>query len=258
MKTFDTTLRDGCQSANVNLSVRDKVEIVKALDDFGVDYVELGWPGSNKKEMDAFLEVGKVSLKKVKVVAFGSTRRLNVKASEDSNLKAILESKVKVACIFGKTWIEHVKRQLKGKPSENLEAIEDSVRFLKDKGLEVFYDLEHFFDGFKDNNKYALECVRAAALGGADYLVLCDTNGGSLVKEVEEVLSEVNGFLDSEGLKVKLGVHFHNDSGLGVANSLVSVDYGVEMIQGTINGLGERCGNANLMSIIPRLYLILF
>jgi len=255
MKIFDTTLRDGSQSANVNFSVRDKVEIVKALDDFGVDYIELGWPGANKKEMGVFLEVSKIRLKNAKIVAFGSTRRLNVKASEDGNLQAIIKSKSPVACIFGKTWLKHVEKQLKAKPEENLEAIKDSIEFLKKNKLEVIYDLEHFFDGFKDDKKYALACVKEAVLAKADYLVLCDTNGGTLVKEVEDVLKEVNGFLKKERLKVKLGVHFHNDSGLGVANSLVSVDYSVEMVQGTINGLGERTGNADLCQIIPNLVL---
>ena len=255
MKIFDTTLRDGCQSANVNFSVRDKIEIVKALDDFGVDYIELGWPASNKKEMDVFLEASKLKLKNAKIVAFGSTRRLNIKASEDANLRAILNSKAKVACIFGKTWLEHVEMQLKAKPEENLKAIKESIEFLKNNKLEVIYDLEHFFDGFKDNKKYAFACLKEAALAKADYLVLCDTNGGSLVKEVEGILSEVNDFLKNKKLKVKLGVHFHNDSGLGVANSLVSLDYGIEVIQGTVNGLGERAGNADLCQIIPNLML---
>src|SRR3989338_2507098 len=255
MKLFDTTLRDGCQSANVNLSGRDKIEIVKALDDFGIDYVELGWPAANDKEMNVFLEASKLNLKNAKVVAFGSTRRIGVRAEEDANLKAIIQSKAKTACIFGKTWLEHVKMQLKAKPEDNLEAIKDSIDFLKKNGLEVIYDLEYFFDGFKDNKKYALDCIKEAVLAKADYVVMCDTNGGTLVDEVEKILGEVNEFLKKEGLKVKLGVHFHNDSGVAVANSLVSVDYGVSMIQGTINGFGERTGNADLCQIIPNLIL---
>jgi len=255
MKLFDTTLRDGSQSANVNFSVRDKIEIVKALDDFGVDYIELGWPGSNAKDMDVFLEAAKLKLKNSEIVAFGSTRRLNVKANEDGNLKAILKSKAKVACIFGKTWLEHVEMQLKTGPKENLDAISDSIRFLKENGLEVVYDLEHFFDGFKDNKEYALSCLKEAALAGADCLVLCDTNGGTLVKEVEDILKEVNNFLKKEKLNVKLGVHFHNDSGVGVANSLVSMNYDVSMVQGTVNGFGERAGNADLCQITPNLML---
>jgi 2-isopropylmalate synthase len=255
MKLFDTTLRDGCQSANVNFSVRDKLEVVKALDDFGIDYIELGWPAANKKDMDSFLEASKFKLKNAKLVAFGSTRRLNVKASEDHNLKAILDSKAKVACIFGKTWLKHVEKQLKGKPEENLDAIRDSVEFLKSKKLEVIYDLEHFFDGFKDNKDYALNCIKEAVLGNSDYLVLCDTNGGTLPNEVDDILKEVNVFLKNAKLKAKLGVHFHNDSGVGVANSLVGVDNGVVMVQGTINGFGERAGNADLCQIVPNLIL---
>ncbi|MBU0629157.1 MAG: citramalate synthase [Nanoarchaeota archaeon] len=255
MKLFDTTLRDGCQSANVNLSGRDKIDVVKALDDFGIDYVELGWPASNDKEMNVFLEASKLNLKNVRVVAFGSTRRIDAKAEDDVNLKAILQSKAKTACVFGKTWLEHVKMQLKAKPEDNLEAIRDSVDFLKKKGLEVIYDLEHFFDGFKDNKEYALKCVKAAALAKADYIVMCDTNGGNLVSEVSKILQEVNEFVKKEKLNVKLGVHFHNDSGVAVANSLVSVEQGVSMIQGTINGFGERTGNADLCQIIPNLML---
>ncbi len=255
MKIFDTTLRDGCQSANVNFSLRDKIEVVKALDDFGVDYIELGWPAANAKEMGVFIEASKLKLKNAKIVAFGSTRRVGVKAGDDVNLQAILNSKANVACIFGKTWIEHVEMQLKTKPEENLNAIGESIEFLKKNGLEVLYDLEHFFDGFKDNKEYALSCLKEAALAKADYLVMCDTNGGTLVDDVMGILKTVVDFLKKEGLNVKLGVHFHNDSGVGVANSLVSVDFGVGMIQGTINGFGERAGNADLCQIIPNLVL---
>ncbi|MEA2037717.1 MAG: citramalate synthase [Nanoarchaeota archaeon] len=255
MKIFDTTLRDGCQSANVNFSLRDKLEIVKALDNFGIDYIELGWPGSNENEMNVFLEANKLKLKNSKIVAFGSTKRISLEVSKDPNLQAILKSKAKVACIFGKTWIIHVQKQLKAKPSENLQAIRESIGFLKKKNLEVFYDLEHFFDGFKDNKKYALSCIKEAALAKADYLVLCDTNGGTLINEVEQIIKEVNEFLKKEKLEVKLGVHFHNDSGIGVASSLVSVDLGIEMVQGTINGFGERTGNADLCQVIPSLML---
>ncbi|MBW2974424.1 citramalate synthase [Candidatus Woesearchaeota archaeon] len=252
IKLFDTTLRDGTQSADVTLSIRDKIDIVKALDDFGMDYIELGWPGSNPKDMDAFLEAAKLELK-AKIVAFGATRRKGLKASEDANLQAILKSKAKTACIFGKTWLHHVDRQLKMGSEENLEAIKDSVGFLKSKGLYVFYDLEHFFDGFKDNKKYAMECLKAADSAGADCLVLCDTNGGTLPDEVMGIIKKVKDFTEKEGLKARLGVHFHNDSGVGVANSLVAADMGVDEVQGTINGLGERAGNADLCQIIPNL-----
>ena len=255
IKIFDTTLRDGSQSANVNFSVRDKLEIVRALDDFGVDCIELGWPAANKKDMDSFLEASKLKLKNAKLVAFGSTRRLNTKAEDDENLNAILRCKAPVACIFGKSWLEHVIRQLNVNPEANLKSIKESIEFLKKNGLSVFYDLEHFFDGFKDNKKYALKCLKEAALAKADYLVLCDTNGGTLPKEVEKVLEEVSNFTKREKLNVKLGVHFHNDSGVAVANSLVAADYGIEMIQGTINGFGERAGNADLCQAIPNLIL---
>lgn len=254
IKLFDTTLRDGTQSPDVNLSVRDKIEIVKALDDFGIDYIELGWPGSNPKNMEAFLEASKLKLK-AKIVAFGATRRKNLKADEDSNLNAILKSKAPVACIFGKTWLHHVDKQLNMSGEENLVVIKGSVEFLKKKKLDVFYDLEHFFDGFKDNKKYALECVKVAALAGADCLVLCDTNGGTLPNEVQLIVNEVKEFMQENKLNEKLGVHFHNDSGTAVANSLIAVEAGVNEVQGTINGLGERAGNADLCQLIPNLAL---
>lgn len=255
IKLFDTTLRDGTQSPDVNLSVRDKIEIVKALDDFGIDYIELGWPGSNPKDMAAFLEASKLKLKNAKIVAFGATKRKGIKASEDGNLKAILDSKAKVGCIFGKTWLQHVDKQLKMTAKENLEAIKDSIEFLKSNGLYVFYDLEHFFDGYKDNKGYALECLKTAALAGADCIVPCDTNGGSLPSEVKEIMGEVKAFMNKEKLEQKLSVHFHNDSGTAVANSLVAIDIGVNGVQGTINGLGERSGNADLCQLIPNLTL---
>ncbi len=255
IKLFDTTLRDGTQSPDVNLSVRDKIEIVKALDDFGVDYIELGWPGSNPKDMGAFLEADKLNLNNSKIVAFGATRRKNIRASEDGNLKAILRSKAKCACIFGKTWLHHVDKQLGMTDKENLEAIKDSVEFLKGNELYVFYDLEHFFDGFKDNKKYALECLKTASKAGSDCLVLCDTNGGSLPSEIKEMVDEVKRFMDKENLNVKLGVHAHNDSGTAVANTLTALEAGVDEVQGTINGLGERAGNADLCQIIPNLVL---
>jgi len=254
-KLFDTTLRDGAQSPDVNFSMRDKLEIVKALDDFGIDYIELGWPGSNPKDMESFLEASKLDLKKAKIVAFGATKRKGIKAEEDPNLQAILKSKAKVACIFGKTWLHHVDKQLGMTPEENLEAIKESIAFLKNKGLYVFYDLEHFFDGYKDDKEYALKCLKTASLAGADCLVPCDTNGGTLPDETRETIKEVKNFMDKENLNQDLGVHFHNDSGTAVANSLVAIEEGVNEIQGTINGLGERAGNADLCQIIPNLAL---
>ena len=247
IKLYDTTLRDGSQSSDVNFGIRDKLEIVKALDEFGIHYIELGWPGSNKKDMETFLEASKLKLKKAKIVAFGSTRRKGLKAEQDPNLQAVLKSKAKAACIFGKTWLDHIKKQLKADPKENLKAIGDSVKFLKKNNLEVFYDAEHFFDGFKDNKKYALETLKVAASSGASVLVLCDTNGGTLPSELSSVIKEVDDFFDG---KVSLGLHSHNDSGVAVANSIAAAELGVTQIHGTINGLGERAGNADLCQIM--------
>jgi 2-isopropylmalate synthase len=254
IKLFDTTLRDGTQSVDVNFSVRDKIEIAKALDDFGIDYIELGWPGSNPKDMEVYQEASKLKFK-AKIVAFGATKRKNINIEEDSNLKAILNSKAPVACIFGKTWLHHVDKQLNMTKEENLQVIEESIEYLKRNKLEVFYDLEHFFDGFKDNKKYALECIETACGAGADCLVLCDTNGGSLPDEVQKIIKELKKFMEGAGLKTKLGVHFHNDSGTSVANSLLAVALGVKEVQGTINGFGERAGNADLCQIIANLAL---
>ncbi len=253
IKILDTTLRDGTQSPDISFSIRDKIEIAKALDDFGIDYIEFGWPASNKKELDSFLEISKIRLKKSKIVAFGSTRRMNIKANEDKNLNAIIKSKAPIACIFGKTWLQHVKRQLKAKKDENLKAIEESIRFLKRKGLKVFYDLEHFFDGFKDNREYALRCISSAR--EADCLIFCDTNGGTLPTEVRKIIGDVITFLKKENIKSETGCHFHNDSGCAVANSLIAVELGITQIHGTINGFGERTGNTDLCQLIPNLVL---
>ena len=256
IEIYDTTLRDGTQSPDVNLTLYDKLEFVKALDEFGVDYIELGWPASNPKDMEAFLEASKLEFKHAKISAFGSTRRKNIKAEEDANLNAIIESKAKVASIFGKSWDDHVIKQLKCSLDDNLDAIEESIRFLTNKGIEVFFDAEHFFDGFKDNKEYALKTLKAAYDGGAKCLVLCDTNGGTSVRDTDRILDEVNKFVNKEeGLNIDLGVHIHNDSGLAVSNSIISVDKGVKQIQGTINGFGERCGNADLCQIIPNLMI---
>jgi len=255
IRIFDTTLRDGTQSPDVNFSLRDKIEIVKSLDDFGVDYIELGWPGSNPKDMDTFLEATKLKLKKAEIVAFGATRKVGVSAENDHNLLAILESKAKVACIFGKTWLEHVRKQLKSKAEDNLKAIADSIGFLKKNKLKVFYDLEHFFDGFKDNKEYAQECIKTADKAGADCLILCDTNGGCTPDEVISIVKEIRDFIKKKEIKAELGIHAHNDSGCAVANSLVAVGLGITNVQGTINGFGERTGNADLCQLIPALMI---
>ena len=251
MKIYDTTLRDGTQSPDLNLSVKDKVEFALALDRFGVDYIELGWPGSNPKDMEAFNEISEYKLN-AKICAFGATRRKNVKVNEDDNLKAISKSKAPVATIFGKTWLIHVEKQLGMKAEENLDVIFESIKFLKDNNLEVVYDAEHFFDGFKDNKEYALKCLKKAFDAGSSCLVLCDTNGGSFPLEIKNIVGEVKEFLKNEEMNVELGIHCHNDRELAVANSLIAAE-DVQQIQGTINGFGERTGNANLCSIMPAL-----
>lgn len=252
MKIYDTTLRDGTQSPNLNLSVKDKIDFALALDKFGVDYIELGWPGSNPKDMEAFIEISKHNLSHAKICAFGATRRKGIKAEDDANLKAIVDSKAPAATIFGKTWLVHVEKQLGVKPEENLKIIYESVKFLRDKGLEVFYDAEHFFDGFKDDKEYALRCLKRAFDAGSSCLILCDTNGGSFPWEIQNIVDDAKKFLEKEKINVKLGIHCHNDRDAAVSASLAAAD-DVHQIQGTINGFGERTGNANLCSIMPAL-----
>ena len=247
---YDATLRDGTQGEGVSLSVEDKLLIVARLDDVGIDYIEGGFPGSNPKDSEFFELVRNKPLKHSKLVAFGSTRRARVKAEEDPGLKAIAEAGTPAAAIFGKTWDLHVREVLRTSLKNNLNMIEDSVACLKSAGLEVVYDAEHFFDGYRHNAEYALETLRAAERGGADWLVLCDTNGGALtwdlVKAVEDVVANVGA---------PVGIHAHNDSGLGAANSLAAVRCGATQVHGTINGYGERCGNADLCTIVPTLEL---
>ncbi|HBI05111.1 MAG TPA: citramalate synthase, partial [Paenibacillaceae bacterium] len=247
---YDTTLRDGTQGEGVSLSVDDKVKIAKKLDSLGVHYIEGGWPGSNPKDMEFFHRVKQLDLKQAKVAAGGSTRRAGIKAEDDANLQMILESGVEVVAIFGKSWDFHVTHALGTTLEENLNMIYDSIRFLKENGLEVFYDAEHFFDGYKKNPEYALNTIRKASEAGADCLVLCDTNGGSLPHEVTQIVNHVKSELTTP-----VGIHVHNDGGLAVANSLAAVEAGAVQVQGTINGLGERCGNADLISILPNLQL---
>jgi len=251
MKIYDTTLRDGTQSPDLNLSVKDKVDFALALDKLGVDYIELGWPGSNPKDMEAFNEISRYKFN-AKVCAFGATRRKDVKAEDDLNLKAILETKAPVATIFGKTWLLHVEKQLGISAEENWGIIFETVRFLKNNNLEVVYDAEHFFDGFKADKKYALECLKKAFEAGASCLVLCDTNGGTFPWEIKKILEEVKKYLSENKINSELGIHCHNDRDLAVANSLVAAK-DVQQIQGTVNGFGERAGNANLCSVMPAL-----
>lgn len=247
---FDTTLRDGTQGEGISLSVEDKLKIAQKLDSLGIDYIEGGWPGSNNKDIEFFIRAHELELKHSKITAFGSTRRKNTVPEDDLNLNSILESKVKVATIFGKSWDFHVHKALQTTLEENLAMIYDSVKYLKSKGLEVIYDGEHFFDGYKNNPEYALATIRKAEEAGADWIILCDTNGGCLPGEITEIVTIV-----SENLQTPIGIHAHNDCELGVANSLAAVQAGVRQVQGTMNGFGERCGNANLSSIIPNLQL---
>ncbi|HDS16107.1 MAG TPA: citramalate synthase [Proteobacteria bacterium] len=252
IKIYDTTLRDGTQAEDISLLADDKVRIARRLDLFGIHYIEGGWPGSNPKDFSFFNKIKDVELKQAKITAFGSTRKLENQAECDPNLKAIVETGVSVATIFGKSWDFHVLNALHITLSENLLIIEDSLAFLSCHMEEVFYDAEHFFDGFKNNREYALATLKAAVRGGARCLVLCDTNGGTLPDEIAVIVDIVRHEL-SDG--VALGIHAHNDSETAVASSLLAVRHGVTQVQGTINGFGERCGNANLTSIIPNLQI---
>lgn len=245
---YDTTLRDGTQCEGISLSVHDKILIAQRLDQFGVHYIEGGWPGSNPKDMAFFMEIKKAGIKKSKIAAFGSTRRAHVKVSEDPQIKALLEAGTKVVTIFGKSWDLHVTEVFKISLKENLQMIYDSVHYLKSKKREVIYDAEHFFDGFRANPEYAIKAIQAAARAGADNISLCETNGGRLPHEVRHAILRVK-----RSIKTPLGIHCHNDGELAVANSLQAVGEGIVLVQGTINGIGERCGNANLVSILPDL-----
>lgn len=247
---YDTTLRDGTQGEGISLSVDDKLKIARKLDDLGIHYIEGGWPGSNPKDMEFFLKVQELNLKHATITAFGSTRRAGIDVNEDENLQKILDSGVKAVAIFGKTWDFHVQEALKTTLEENLNMIFESVQYLKRDGLEVIFDAEHFFDGYKHNPEYAMEAVQKAQAAGADCIVLCDTNGGSMPHEIYEIVSHV-----VSKLSVTVGIHCHNDCELGVANSLAAVRAGARHVQGTINGYGERCGNANLISVIPNLQM---
>lgn len=247
---YDTTLRDGSQGEEIAFTVEDKLLITERLDELGIHYIEAGWPGSNPKDLEYFQRVRKLKLKNSRVTAFGSTFHPKGTPGRDPNLKALLAASTPVVTIFGKTWDFHAKVALHVSLKRNLELIYQSVQFLKRRVDEVIFDAEHFFDGFKANPTYAKEALSAALQAGADYLVLCDTNGGALPDEVEEVFQELN-----RDLPAKYGIHCHNDCELGVANSLAGVRGGATQVHGTINGIGERCGNANLVSILPNLQL---
>ncbi len=251
VKIYDTTLRDGTQGEGISFSVTDKLLIAEKLDQFGIDYIEGGFPGSNPRDITFFQEAKKLRLKHARLAAFGSTRRANTKPTEDAQLRTLIESGMPVCTIVGKTWLLHVTEILRTTPEENLAMIEDSVRHLASNGREVIYDAEHFFDGFKTDSDYALKTLAAALKGGAGNLTLCDTNGGTMVSEFEAIVQRVVSEFGGD----KVGVHCHNDSGLGVALSLAGVTAGARLIQGTINGYGERTGNANLVTILPNLFL---
>jgi len=250
VQLYDTTLRDGAQREGVSFSVVDKLHIAQKLDELGVHFIEGGWPGSNPKDIEFFDKARNLTLKNSVLVAFGSTRHPKGKVETDANLLALADAGVKAATLVGKSSALQVTQVLETSLEENLRMVADSIRYLKAKGLTVFFDAEHFFDGFKADHEYSLRVVEVAAEAGADCVVLCDTNGGSLPGEITTAIMAVRG-----RTAVPLGIHAHNDGELAVANSLAAVQAGVTQVQGTINGYGERCGNANLCSIIPALKL---
>jgi 2-isopropylmalate synthase len=252
---YDTTLRDGSQGENINFSSAEMIKIAKKLDQTGVHYIEGGWPGSNARDARFFELAQQETFSHARITAFGSTRKPNVSASQDTNLQALITSQAPVVAIVGKSWVLHVEQIMENTRVENLAMIRDSVALLKDQGREVIYDAEHFFDGYKDDAEYALQTLAAAAQSGADTLVLCDTNGGTLPFDIEAIVNAVQSALTGQGLTTRLGIHAHNDCGLAVANSIAAVRAGVTLVQGTINGYGERCGNADLITIIPLLNL---
>jgi 2-isopropylmalate synthase len=250
VELYDTTLRDGVQSEGISFSVVDKLNIARKLDGLGIHFIEGGWPGSNPKDAEFFEKARSLKLKKAKIAVFGSTRRQGIKAEEDKNLTMLVEAGAQVATIVGKSSEQQVVQVLETTLEENLKMVADSIKYLKSQGLTVFFDAEHFFDGFKANPAYSLKVVEAAAQAGADNVVLCDTNGGSVPTDIVAAVFTVR-----KQTNVPLGIHAHNDGELAVANSLAAVRAGVTQVQGTINGYGERCGNANLCSIIPALKL---
>ena len=249
LELYDTTLRDGTQMEGISLSVEDKLKIAQKLDELGIHYIEGGWPGSNPKDAEFFVRAQSLRLRNAKIAAFGSTRRAGVRAEDDPNLRALLDAHTPAVTLVGKANAEHVRLVLETTREENLAMIRDSVAYMKGQGKVVFFDAEHFFDGFRDNAEYALECLRAAAEAGADCLVLCDTNGGTITSKVIEAVAA------ARRLGAPVGIHAHNDADLAVANTLAAVEAGATHVQGTINGYGERCGNANLVSVIPNLKL---
>lgn len=250
IQIYDTTLRDGTQSEGFNLSASDKVRIAQKLDELGVAFIEGGWPGSNPKDVEFFERARDMEWKNAKITAFGATCRVKGGPEDDANIKALLDSQAPVCTIFGKTWTLHVTEVLQTTFDDNLRIIEQSVAYLRSQNRRVIYDAEHFFDGYKADPAYALETLKAAIRGGAETLVLCETNGGAMPWEVEKIVREVKA-----AVQHPLGIHVHNDGDAGVVNSLVAIREGAIQVQGTINGVGERCGNANLVSIMANLEL---
>ena len=246
---YDTTLRDGAQGEQVTLSAEDKLRIAHKLDDLGIHYIEGGWPGSNPKDARFFKMARKSPLKRSKLTAFGSTRGPNARVEKNGNIKALLRAETESVTIVGKSWDLHASEILGVSLDENLSMIEDTIAYLKTEGREVIFDAEHFFDGYKNNRDYALSTVKAAESAGADKIILCDTNGGTMPPEIQDAMAKVMAFL-----ALPVGIHTHDDCGLAVANSLVAVQSGATMVQGTINGYGERCGNADLIAVMGNLH----
>jgi len=250
LEIYDTTLRDGAQAEDVSFSAEDKVRVAQKLDELGVHFIEGGWPGANPKDIDFFRMIKAIPLKHAEVIAFGSTRKASNSVDKDLNLQALLAAETKTITLFGKTWSLHVTDALGISLATNLELIGDSIAYLRSKGRRVFYDAEHFFDGYKTNPDYAINTIRKAVESGAERVILCDTNGGTMPWEIREICDIVQ-----RECAMPLGIHAHNDCEMAVANSLVAIETGIVQVQGTINGIGERCGNANLCSIIPNLEL---
>jgi 2-isopropylmalate synthase len=247
---YDTTLRDGAQTVGISFSLNDKLLIANALDRLKIDYIEGGWPGSNPKDDQFFRQIRKEKLSHSKIAAFGSTKRKDLACNKDPLIQSLIASKAETITIVAKTWDFHVTHALNISLKDNLAMIHETISYLKNRGLTVFFDAEHFFDGFKANDEYCLKAVKRACGAGADMIVLCDTNGGTMPDDVERIIGAI-----SREIRVPIGVHFHNDAGMAVANSLAAVKAGAESIQGTANGYGERCGNTNLMTVLPNLIL---
>lgn len=247
---YDTTLRDGTQGEDINLSLTDKIRIAEKLDAFGIHYIEGGWPGSNPKDIAFFEEARKRKWRHAKIAAFGMTRRMNTPVEKDAQVRLLIDSGAPVVTIYGKTSLFQVREILRTTPDENIAMIADTIKYLRDNKREPIFDAEHFFDGHKLDAAYALDCILAAEKAGAEYCVLCDTNGGTLPSEIARITAEI-----ASKTTVKIGIHTHNDCGLGVANALAGIDAGAVQVQGTMNGYGERTGNCNMTSVIPNLVL---